>query len=183
MPERMADMSAAVVSIILAVRNEERFIARTLDAVLRQEYPLEALEIIVADGASDDGTVDAIRALDVAGRIRIIPNPRRIQAAGLNLAMQQARGDIIVRVDGHTVIASDYVRQCVALLDQTGAWNVGGRMHPIGLMPMGRAIAAAGTTPFPGPSPFHVSSTAPYTDTVYIGARPRPVLLATGGSN
>src|SRR5260370_7501215 len=107
MPERMADMSAAVVSIILAVRNEERFIARTLDAVLRQEYPLEALEIIVADGASDDGTIDAIRALDVAGRIRIIPNPRRIQAAGLNLAMRQAHGDIIVRVDGHPAIAPD----------------------------------------------------------------------------
>jgi len=174
-------MSEAVVSIILAVRNEERFIARTLDAVLHQEYPLEAMEILVADGASDDGTTDAIRALDVAGRIRIIPNPRRIQAAGLNLAMQHAHGDIIVRVDGHTVIAPDYVRQCVALLHQTGAWNVGGCMHPIGLTPMGRAIAAAGTTVFAVPSAFHVSSTAQYTDTVYMGAWPRTVLLALGG--
>src|SRR5258706_8190845 len=130
MPERMPDMSAAVVSIMLAVRNEERFIARTLDAVLHQEYPLEALEILVADGASDDGTIDAIRALDVAGRIRIIPNPRRIQAAGLNLAMQHARGDIIVRVDGHTVIAPDYLRQCVALFYQTVARNVASRLNP-----------------------------------------------------
>src|SRR5258706_15870905 len=99
MPEGMPDMSEVVVSIILAVRNEECFIARTLDAVLHQEYPLEAMEMLVADGASVDGTTDVIRALDVAGRIRIIPNPRRIQAAGLNLALQQAHGDIIVRVD------------------------------------------------------------------------------------
>src|SRR5258706_13057394 len=147
MPERMPDMSAAVVSIILAVRNEERFIARTLDAVLHQDYPLEAMEILVADGASDDGTVDAIRALDVAGRIRIIQNSRRIQAAGLNLALQHAHGDIIVRVDGHTVIAPDYVRQCVALLQQTGAWNVGGRRNPIGLTPMGRAIRPTAKRP------------------------------------
>ena len=50
-------MSEAVVSIILAVRNEERFIARTLDAVLHQDYPLEAMEILVADGARDRKSV------------------------------------------------------------------------------------------------------------------------------
>lgn len=174
-------MGEVFVSMILAVRNEASFIARTLDAVLHQEYPAEAMEIIVADGASDDGTVAVIQSLDTTGRVCIIPNPHRIQAAGLNLAIQQSCGDIIVRVDGHTIIAPNYVRECVALLHQTGAWNVGGRMDPIGLTPMGRAIAAAGETPFAVPSAFHVSRSARYADTVYLGAWPRTALFALGG--
>jgi cellulose synthase/poly-beta-1,6-N-acetylglucosamine synthase-like glycosyltransferase len=139
------------------------------------------MEILVADGASDDGTVDVIRSLDRTGRVRVLANPQRIQAAGLNLAIHQARGDVVVRVDGHTVIAPDYVNQCVTALASTGAATVGGRMDPLGITPMGEAIALAGTTPFAVPSAFHVSSAAQFTDTVYMGAWPRGVLLEVGG--
>jgi succinoglycan biosynthesis protein ExoA len=174
-------MSEPYISVIMAVRNEASHIARTLDAVLRQDYPAAAMEILVADGESDDATLEIIRRLDTDGRIRILTNPGRIQSAGLNLAIQQARGDIIVRVDGHTIIAPDYVRQCVQALAQTHAANVGGRMEPVGLTPMGKAIAAAGTTPFATPTAFHISTSAQFTDTVYLGAWPRSVLLALGG--
>ena len=176
-------MSEAFVSVILAVRNEAPYIARTLNAVLHQDYPAEAMEIIVADGASDDGTVSRIRALDARNRIRIIANPERIQAAGLNLALQHARGDIVVRVDGHTVIARDYVRQCVNLIQQTEAWNVGGRVDPVGYTAMGKAIAAATSTAFAVPSAFHTKTTARFTDTVYLGAWPRWVFERIGGFN
>jgi glycosyltransferase involved in cell wall biosynthesis len=174
-------MKATLVSVVLAVRNEEQFIARTLEAVLRQDYPREAMEIIVVDGASEDRTVDVIQSLDIDRRVRVVANPRHIQAAGLNLGIEQARGDIVVRVDGHTILEPDYVSQCVAALAETGASNAGGRMEPLGLSRTGQAIAAAGTTPFAVPTAFHVSMTAQYTDTVYMGAWPRTTLLAAGG--
>ena len=170
------------VSVILAVRNERAYIASCLTAVLAQDYPAEACEIIVADGASDDGTPEIIRSRPgAAERVTIITNPQRIQAAGLNAAIRQAQGDIIVRVDGHTIIAPDYVRCCVALLAETGAATVGGRMLCIGVTPMGKAIAAAGQSVFAVPTAFHVSDRAQFTDTVYMGAWAQSTLERVGG--
>lgn len=171
-----------LVSVILAVRNERAFIASCVGAVLAQDYPAEAMEIIIADGASDDGTPDIIHSLPgAAERVRLISNPQRIQAAGLNNAIRHARGDIIVRVDGHTIIAPDYVRRCVALLAETGAANVGGRMIPVGVTPMGKAIAVAGRSIFAVPTAFRVSARAQFTDTVYMGAWTRSTLTSVGG--
>ncbi|MDL1901223.1 glycosyltransferase family 2 protein [Anaerolineae bacterium CFX9] len=168
------------VSIILPIRNEAAFIAECLGAVLAQDYPPDKLEILIADGMSDDNTLDIIRSLPGAERVTIIPNPDRIQAAGLNRAIEQATGDIIVRVDGHAVIAPDYVRMCVKTLRITGADNVGGAMNPVGITPMGKAIAAAGKSSFAVPTAFHVSQTPQYTDTVYLGAWPRTVFERVG---
>ncbi|MBN2469327.1 MAG: glycosyltransferase family 2 protein, partial [Anaerolineae bacterium] len=173
-------MTRPFVSVIIPIRNEESFIARSLGAVLAQDYPADRMEILVADGMSDDGTLAIIAALPGAERVRVIPNPGRIQAAGLNAAIQQARGKIIVRVDGHTIIAPDYVRACVDALQATGAQNVGGAMDPVGLTPMGRAIAAAGKSPFAVPTVFHVSAHPQDTDTVYLGAWPARVFKDVG---
>jgi len=100
----------------------------------------------------------------------------------MNMALRQARGDIIIRVDGHTVIAADYVQQCVYALGKTGAQNVGGSMVPVGVTDQGKAIAAACTSAFAVPTAFHINHTAGrYTDTVYMGAWPRWVLERAGG--
>lgn len=171
------------VSVVMPVRNEERFIARSLGAALGQDYPADRFEIIVVDGQSDDQTRAVIRALPGAERVQIIDNPRRRQAFGLNLGLGQARGAIIVRVDGHTIIARDYVSQCVRALRETGAVNVGGRMEPHGETRVGRAIAAAALSRFGVPSAFHVSDRAQFVDTVYLGAWPREALVAAGGFN
>jgi glycosyltransferase involved in cell wall biosynthesis len=164
----------------MPIRNEETFIARSLGAVLNQTYPAECTEILIADGMSDDHTLDVIRSLPSAEHVRIIPNPRRIQAAGLNEAIQHAQGAYIIRIDGHTVIAPDYVEQCIRILQETGVQNVGGAMDPVGITPIGKAIAAAGKSPFAVPSAFHVSRQAQYTDTVYLGAWPRQVFAQVG---
>lgn len=174
-------MAEPFVSVIMPVRNEEGFIARSLGAALAQDYPPERVEVIVADGQSEDHTREVIASLPGAERVQVVDNPQRRQAFGLNLALRQARGEIIVRVDGHTIIAPDYVRQCVQALQESGAVNVGGRMEPLGATPMGRAIAAAGASRFGVPTAFHVSPTPQYTDTVYLGAWRREALLAVGG--
>ncbi|MCC7207902.1 MAG: glycosyltransferase family 2 protein [Anaerolineae bacterium] len=172
-----------LVTIIMPVRNEAAFIERSLGAVLAQDYPSERMEVLIVDGMSDDGTCEMIRAMTGTDRVRIIPNPKRIQAAGLNLGILEATGEYVVRVDGHTIVAPDYVRSCLRTLSETGAQNAGGAMDPVGTTPMGKAIAAAGKSAFAVPSAFHVSSREGFTDTVYLGAWPRSVLLALGGYN
>lgn len=176
-------MDDPVVSVIMAVRNEAVLIARGLGAVFDQDYPTDAMQIIVADGMSDDATVDIIRTMPQAHRVTLVTNSARTTATGLNLALRRARGDIVVRVDGHTIIAPDYVRRCVELLAITGAKAVGGPMRPVGTTRMGCAIAAATSTRFAAPTAFHVSGRGQFTDTVYLGAWRRETLEAAGDFN
>ena len=168
------------ITVVMPIRNEEDFIARSLGAVLNQDYPSDRLDVLIADGMSDDRTIEIIQSLAGAERVQIIPNPERIQSHGLNRIIPFAKGDYIVRIDGHTIIEPDYVKQCVKTLQETGADNVGGAMDPVGITLSGKAISAAGKSPFAVPSVFHVSKTPQYTDTVYMGAWKREVFNKVG---
>jgi succinoglycan biosynthesis protein ExoA len=165
----------------MPVYNEAAFIERSLGAVLAQLYPAQRLEVLVVDGGSTDATTALVAAIAARDkRVRLLHNPRRIQAAAMNIALDHAQGDVIVRVDGHTIIAADYVRQCVDRLRETGAQNVGGPQRFEATTPFGRAIAAAYRSPFSVPSRFTVSRRAEYVDTVYLGAWPREVFEQVG---
>ncbi len=168
------------VSIIMPIRNESVWIKESLGALLSQDYPADFTQIILVDGESDDGTLDIVAALPGTERVTVLHNPSRNQAAGLNIGIRFSSGEIIVRVDGHTIVAPDYVRQCVNALKETGSQGVGGVMRPLGITPTGKAIAAATSSRFAVPTAFHVSQTACYTDTVYMGAWPRFILDQIG---
>ena len=160
------------VSILMPIRNEADFITRSLGPVLEQNYPADRLEIIVADGMSTDGTREIVKSQQTLHpNLRLIDNPGKIVPTGLNAALAQARGDIIVRVDGHTIIAPDYVRECVAELQRSGADNVGGRMNAVSEGWIGQAVALATSSPFGvGGARFHYSEREEWVDTVYMGA-------------
>lgn len=168
-----------LVTVVMPVYNEERFIDRSLDAVLRQDYP--RLEVLVVDGRSTDRTPQIVKAAaERDSRVRLLDNPGRIQSRALNLALNAAQGDVIARVDGHTIIAPDYISRCVYHLLETGADNVGGPQSFAGTTPMGRAIAAAYRSAFSVPSRFTISQQALYVDTVYMGAWPRSLFERVG---
>lgn len=157
------------VSIIMAVRNEAGYIARSLAAVLAQGYPRDRVEIIVADGDSDDDTRRIIEALQLENaNLHLIHNPGKIVSCGLNLALRQAKGEIIVRIDGHCEIASDYLRRCVELLQTEEVGCVGGPVTTVGETYTARVIAAAMSSPFGvGGSTFRVGAKeAAFVDTV-----------------
>lgn len=169
------------VTVIMAVLNEAGFIGRVLDQLLGQDYEGE-LEVIVADGGSTDGTRQ--RLIDRAEqdrRLVVIDNPEVRQAHGLNRAAARASGEILVRADGHTSFATDYVRESVDALGETNG-AVGGPMTPEGGNRFGRAVAAAMDSPLTmGPGRFHHASTREQVDTVYLGAFRRSDFLELGG--
>jgi glycosyltransferase involved in cell wall biosynthesis len=167
----------------MPVRNEEKFLSRCLDSLLENDYPRERLEFLIADGMSNDGSRKILR--EYSRRfpfVRVLDNPGRIVPTGLNEAIRKAKGEIVVRVDAHTVFAPDYIRQCVHLLQTTGASNVGGAQRSVGQDYESEAIAVATTSRFAaGDAKFRFSQQEAWVETVYLGAWWRQTLLELGG--
>lgn len=187
LPPRFEYSPTPTVSVILPVYNEADFIEGCLKAILSQDYPQDRLEVLVVDGGSTDNTRAGVEKLiNAYPYLRLLDNPERLQAYALNWGIQAASGEIIIRVDGHTIIAPDYVSQCVSLLrrmSDQGVVNVGGLMRPEGQTPAGKAIAAATMSPFAVPTAFHHSDRAQFVDTVYLGAWPRKLFDVVGMFN
>lgn len=146
----MTNTISPFVTVIMPIRNESEFIERSLGAVLQQDYAHKNLEIVIADGMSDDDTRDKIYSLADQSSIpiKIIDNPKRIVPTGMNLALQKVKGDIIVRVDGHCEIALDYISQCVQKLQENNIAGVGGPIETISETKVGEAIALAMSSTF-----------------------------------
>ena len=171
------------VTVVLACRNENPRIGRlidSLDAVDRTGLDLEA---IVADGMSEDGTRAILNAACATRPwLRVIDNPGRIVSTGLNEAIRQARGEFIVRMDGHSTYEPNYVRRSLEVLDATGAANAGGpqRSRAEGYWP--RAIDAGFHTAFAsGGARFRDDHYTGPADTVPYGCWRRTTLLELGG--
>lgn len=177
-----SETSLPFVSVVMPVRQEASHISHTVGAVLAQAYPAGRFELLVADGMSTDGTREVLEGIRRDHpNLTVLDNPGRIAPTGLNVAIRVARGDVIVRVDGHTEIAPDYVRQCVNALARSGADNAGGRMTAVGHGKFGTAVALATSSPFGvGGARFHYSDREEWVDTVYLGAWRRDVFDRIG---
>lgn len=137
------------VSILIPVRNEVAYIERCLEAVIDQDYPQDRMEILIADGLSDDGTRELIeQAKSTYPQIQLFDNPQKIVPTGLNILIQQSKGEILIRVDGHCVIAQNYVRNCVRHILEDQVDGVGGSMHSIGEDQVSQVIALAMSSKF-----------------------------------
>lgn len=172
-----------LVTLILPVRNEASYIRQTLDSVFAQDYPADSLQIIVADGLSTDATRQIVAEYQaVYPNLALIDNPGRIVPTGLNRAIRQARGEVVIRVDGHCVIAHDYVSRCVAHILEDPVDAVGGSVETIGETGLARAIALAMSSPFGvGDSAFRtLSGTTRFVDSVPFPAYTRAIIDQAG---
>ncbi len=123
----MGQKGAASVSIVVSCRNEFRCIRAFLDSLFCQELDGVELEVLIADGMSVDGTRKILGEFEKRfAALRIFDNPHKIAATGLNRAIRESHGEIIIRMDAHTIYASNYVRSCIEVLQETNADNVGG---------------------------------------------------------
>ena len=176
-------MTRPFVSVLVPVRNEERYVERCLYALAAQDYPRDRFEVIVLDGQSSDSTPEIVArfAAESTLDLRQVANPRRLPAAALNIGLSLARGDVIVRVDGHAAVAADFLRRSVDALEATGADCVGGAITSEGDTFAGRAIALAMSSRFGvGSAAFRTGGEGP-ADTVAFGAYRRDVFERIGG--
>lgn len=116
-----------MVSIICPTYNEEKHIAACIESVLRQDYPQNQMEILFVDGMSTDATREIIQTkAKEYSNIQLLDNPHRIAPYALNIGIEKAQGDIIVRIDAHASFPSNYVSVLVHhLTTLPNAQNVG----------------------------------------------------------
>lgn len=162
-------------SVIIPCLNEARTITNVLDAIATQTFPLDTLEVILADGGSTDGTQTKIKDFQSSHNnlsIMVISNPKKIIPAALNEAIRASRGEIILRLDGHAIPDKNYLRYSVEDLVNGKGDNVGGIwiIKPGGQGWIARAIAASASHPLAvGDAKYRYTREAGIVDTVPFG--------------
>lgn len=146
-PQGLRTSEPAFITIVMPVRNEERFIADTINQLLSQDYPADRFEIIVADGMSDDATRAIVTEIAKNHpQVRLLDNPGRRSSAGRNVGFKNGRGDIFLVVDGHCYIPdTQLLNNTVACFEKSGA-DCLGRPQPLdppGLTAFQKAVALA----------------------------------------
>ena len=178
-PAVAPDASAPSVSVIMPARNAEGTIAEALESVRAQDYP-GRVEVVVADGSDTPAMMELLQRR--YPWVRVVPNPCRIIAPGVNAALEVATGEVVARCDAHTILPPDYLRLAVATLEETKAANVGGRQRPFGTTFFERAVSCALDTLLgTGRARFRVGGPEGPDNTVYLGVFWRKTLDAAGG--
>ncbi|MCA1565480.1 MAG: glycosyltransferase family 2 protein [Acidobacteria bacterium] len=176
------------VSVVIPCFNEERYIVKVLERLCGQYAPARS-EIIVVDGRSTDATRERVAEFTRTYpnvRVRLLDNPARNIPAGVNLGINDARGEIIVRMDAHSIPSSNYVRRCVEQLGGAEVVGMPWRIRPGAETPAGRAIALAVAHPFGiGDAKYRMPDGAPteFVDTVPFGVFRKSLWADVGGFN
>jgi glycosyltransferase involved in cell wall biosynthesis len=174
------------VSIIIPCYNERPTIHLLLDALYTQTFPIQNMEVVIADGGSTDGTPQAIKNWaqnhpDLC--VKVVENKKKTIPTALNTAINASSGAIIVRLDAHSKPHTEYVERVVAALKEGKAQNVGGAwdIRPGRHHWMAHSIAAAAGHPIGvGDARYRYSGKPAYVDTVPFGAFNRDLLEQVG---
>lgn len=173
-----------IVSVVMPIYNEEKYIDKCVQSLLEQDYPLENMEWIFVDGMSKDRTVEILQMYvnQYPNLIRVYSNPNRIVPYAMNIGIAECKGKYVVRLDAHADYATDYISKCVYFLENTDAENVGGVAETKSQGVIGNAIAKMLSSKFGvGNSQFRVNGESDYVDTVPFGAFKREVFTKYGG--
>ena len=173
------------VSIIIPCRNEEPYIGACLDSILKQTYPKDSMEILIADGMSTDKTRNILKEYEIKYPfIHFFDNPRRIVSTGLNILLRIVKGEVVMRMDAHAVYPENYIEICVKYLFEENVDNVGAVWVtlPGAETPVAKAIAIGLTSRFGvGKASYRIGYKEPrLVDTVPFGCFKRDVFDRIG---
>ena len=170
------------VMVMMPVRNEQQHLISAVESVLNQNYPGQ-LEIVLAIGPSVDQTEKV--ASDLAAKhasVRIITNSKGLTTAGLNLAIQSSKSQVIVRVDAHSELGENYLKRGVEILKDSKSVLVGGIMRAQGKSAFQKAVAFGYGSRFGlGGGRYHLGGKSGEAESAYLGIFDAEALKAVGG--
>lgn len=164
------------VSIIIPCFNEEKTIFQLLKGLVDQNFPLNQIEVVIADGQSTDKTREEIERFKKTHDqfpIILVENPEKTIPSALNRAIETAQGKYIVRLDAHSKPDKEYVKNSIAGLEKKLGDNIGGvwRIRPGSNTWIAHSIAVAASHKLGvGNALYRYTTKADYVDTVPFGA-------------
>ena len=171
-----------MVSIVVPMLNEQGYIEMCLEAFAGQTYGVAALDVMVVDGGSTDGSREWVdRYAERHSWVRVVDNDQRSAASAFNLGLNHAKGDVVCLFSAHGVPAVDYVEQSVDALRRSGAAGVGGRYLHEGLDRASRAIGLAMVSPFGMASTHRFATQSCEVDTISHPAYWKDAMVETEG--
>lgn len=133
-----------MLSVIVPIYNEEKYISKCIDSILEQDYPKNDLEVILVDGMSTDKTREIVAEYTAKYPfIRLIDNPKKIVPYAMNSGIKASKGDIIIRLDGHVEYPNNYFSALVKNLKALDADNVGALCETLPCGPSAKELAIA----------------------------------------
>lgn len=119
-----------MISVICPVFNEKEHIAQCIESMIAQDYPKQDMELLLIDGGSGDGTLETIASYQKQYNfIHLIDNSKQKIPYALNIGIKAALGDIIIRIDAHSIYPTNYVSKLKQKLIEYQAGNVGARWN------------------------------------------------------
>jgi len=169
----------------MPVLNEEKYLESAVTSIFEQKgLENTNIEVVLALGPSTDQTNTVAETLKSRFPVKTVQNPTGKTPAGLNLAIAEARYDVIVRVDAHSILSPEYTAQALEVLNTTGAANVGGLMKAEGTTSFQKAVAWAYRSRIGlGGGTFHIGGKAGPSDSVYLGVFRADILKELKGFN
>ena len=159
--------SKPLVSVVVPMLNEERYILACLDRFAAQTYGPDHLDVMVVDGGSTDDSRRLVEEYRVEHPwVRIVENPRSKASAAFNRGVEEAKGEVLILFSAHGEPDPTYIEESVAALRRTGAAGIGGRYLHEGLDPTSSAIGLAMVSPYGMASPHRFRHEAGEVDTI-----------------
>jgi len=171
-----------LVSLCVAMRNEEAYIGECLDSILNQTYPQDKIEVFVADGLSTDRSAEIVTCYaERHPNIHLLTNHRQTTPVAFNLGIKQARGEFIGIASSHATLHPDYITLAVRYALETETDHIGGVVKAISLTSVGQAISLATSSPFGvGGARFRYATKPGYVDTIFMGLYRKEVFARIG---
>jgi len=170
-----------LLSIIVPIRNEIKYISQTFDSIISSTSIVES-EIFFVDGISNDGTYEWLKnAVKKYKNCQLRVNQNKFVSSGFNSVFHETKGEYISRIDGHTIYPKTYFTKAIDILKNKEVDVVGGPANHIANSWKGMSIANCMMNSFGvGNSKFRISKKETYVDTIPFPVYKRSVLEDVG---
>ena len=118
-----------LVSVIIGLLNEEKYLPKLIEDFKRQTYPHKNIELIFIDGMSTDKSWEILNDFENKVNdfydIKLLKNPKRILSAGMNIGIQNSTGNLLLKVDCHSHLTDDFIKNNIKIINE-GEYVCGG---------------------------------------------------------
>lgn len=173
------------VSVIIATRNEEKYISQLLDSLVNQTYPKDRFEVLIFDGMSTDATVQIVKKYENLLNLRVFKNEKIRHVFAFNRGIDEAKGDLFMIVNAHSYLKEDFIEKDIRTFQEMRKIEpklagVGGIYINIHNSILGKLIGLMYYSPFSGARSCRYKKEPHFSDSVIFGVFDRQIVVSNG---